>query len=122
MGYVYAGSLSIINSKITENSADRGGALYITNYCDLILEKSVFNENTATNTSGAIYLGSNVNYIITGCTISNNTANDFGGGLYLSSNVQFDFSNCIISNNTPSSELIFCGQLKKKIPMRIWNG
>jgi hypothetical protein len=84
--YFPAGDLSIANSTISKNSAQRGGGIF--NQGILTIEGSVISGNKATDDGGGIFNSSNYNNAPAGdlslldTTITENRAKDSGGGLF----------------------------------------
>ena len=76
------GTLTITNSKLTNNKAsENGGAIYSSG--KLTITKSQLNYNTAGEDGGAIYLDKTENCIITKNSFTGNVAGEDGGAIYI---------------------------------------
>jgi uncharacterized repeat protein (TIGR01451 family) len=89
-------SLTIRNSTIDGNSANKSGAIYFLGF-GLTIENSTIHNNHATDSSGAIGLFSGFGFIYNS-TIVGNTANTVGG--ITSQDSQLTFESTIVANNT----------------------
>ena len=101
------GSITIIGSTISGNSADYGNGGGIENYCgSLTITGSTISGNSADYDGGGIY-----NYkgslTITGSTISSNSTYDNGGGIYL-----YSSSDITIGGSSDAEKNIICGNYK----------
>ncbi len=80
---VVGGVTDIFDSRFTQNSAVRGGAIF--SYSILRIRKSAFRQNQSTNEGGALYINipsSSVGSIVD-TIIADNVAGSLGGGVYL---------------------------------------
>ena len=101
----HEGSITIINSKIYQNSASNNGGGYYgssASYC--YLDNVQINNNSSLNEGGAIWKSYRGNLEVNNCTIDNNNSS-LGGGIFcdqtsLSSFVIPSILNSIISNNS----------------------
>ena len=76
-----SGSLTIVNSTLTSNSAANGGAIYASGG-SVTIRGSGFTFNTASSHGGALDIQSNrVSLTISNSTIASNTATTAGGGI-----------------------------------------
>jgi hypothetical protein len=91
--------VTMINSILTNNSADYGGAIN-NDGGNITIKNSILSNNTATTEGGGVNSNSasNGNITITNSTFSGNTATS-GGGLTNGSLSTLNFSNTIIANN-----------------------
>jgi parallel beta-helix repeat protein len=80
----YPGTLHILSSTISGNSASKGGGISFYNSDTTAdIQDSVISGNSATNKGGGIYLyGVNFDVTIARTTISGNTATNSGAGIY----------------------------------------
>ena len=92
-------SLTIQNSTIDGNSANKSGAIYFIGF-GLTIENSTIYNNHAIDSSGAIGLFSGFGFI-RNSTIAGNTANFVGG--ITSQDSQLTFESTIVANNTDIS-------------------
>jgi hypothetical protein len=98
--YIPAGDLSIANSTISKNYAQRGGGIF--NRGTFTIENSTISGNKAGDDGGGIFNASNHNapagdLSLLDTTISENRAKDSGGGLFNEGSLTM--SNTVISNN-----------------------
>ena len=98
-GLLNSGKVSVKSSSISGNTAVNGGGL--TNYGSLTIENSVISGNTANKGGGGVYSFGNLT--ITNSTISGNTAN-VGGGLRNTAHCYFGCSSAslTVENSTIS--------------------
>jgi predicted outer membrane repeat protein len=98
----YAASLTIVDSTITGNTTDSGGAGVYVQYADFVsVQGTTISNNTASQSGGGFYSRySDVS--VTNSTISGNTANGVGGGMWLD-NGSLTVSNTVVTNNTSYS-------------------
>lgn len=76
------GTLTITNSKLTNNTATKiGGALYSSG--ELTITNSIFNYNTAEADGGAIYLDQTEDSLINRNSFTSNIAGEDGGAVYI---------------------------------------
>lgn len=123
---VTGGTLTIDDSLITNNSANRsGGAIFVDDSFsagEVAIRNSTLSNNSAEGTSdedggGAIYVADGVNtnevtllnsVTITNSTINNNTTSNSGGGIYLdkgtNSGGSLTITGSTISNNTAAED------------------
>lgn len=73
------GMLTIVNSTFSGNSASLGGAVYNSDPAQITLTNSTLDGNSASSSGGGIYQRGSL--VVSDSTISNNTASD-GGGIY----------------------------------------
>ena len=96
-------AVSIINSTLISNTADRGGGIY-NNYGTLTITNSTLISNTATFNGGGIYNETGTT-TVTGSRILNNTATTNGGGVYNYLDIAGATSvtgSCIVGNSAMS--------------------
>lgn len=98
-------SLILSDSILEQNQARYGGAIYIDDASNSILDfdNLIFRQNSAIQAGGAIYSKSeNISMLqIDGTTFANNTAVSYGGGIYSNSDVSI--SDSTFSGNSGSS-------------------
>ncbi len=89
-------SFTLTKTRIHDNTAENGGAIYIEAQ-DCTIDGGEFEHNHAKENGGAIYL-KGVGNTVRNATIKNNDANDRGGGIFI---YQEDctLSNCTITGN-----------------------
>ena len=82
----YGGSLTIIDSRIVDNSANdlAGGGIYCERADSLTIRNSLISGNSANTDGGGIWAYADT-MIIEDCTISHNRAGEGGGGAHLQS-------------------------------------
>jgi predicted outer membrane repeat protein len=98
--FIQDGSIDLTGFEFTGNQAeDRGGAIFLFNY-NGDLEFCQFSDNTAYD-GGAIYCESG-GLIMAGCTFHGNTANSSGGAAYYKS-ASTELTNCIFDSNSAVS-------------------
>jgi hypothetical protein len=98
--YIPAGDMSIADSTISKNSAQRGGGIF--NRGTLTIENSTISGNKAAEDGGGIFNSTNYNapagdLSIVDSTISENRATDSGGGLFNEGSL--NVTNSTISGN-----------------------
>ncbi|MBL8063021.1 MAG: CSLREA domain-containing protein [Anaerolineales bacterium] len=93
-------ALTVINSTISDNSADNGGGILNSNGSTLRITNSTISDNTATGNGGGILSDGNL-LAITNSTLSGNSAADEGGGVR-NGNIM-TLTNSTISGNSASS-------------------
>ncbi len=104
-------SITINNSKFTDNKAINGGAIYFTSTGRLTINICNFTNNNATDT-GTVHGGGGINItsgscVITGSTFNQNTTQGQGGGIYLATGcVSLDVTDSIFAYNTATTN---CG-------------
>lgn len=76
------GTLTVVGSKVTGNSASTGGGLYFDDG-KLVVQSSTFSYNSATGRGGGLAAQFVVSVAVSGSTFSFNKADGSGGGLYL---------------------------------------
>ncbi|KAJ7323738.1 hypothetical protein OS493_030860 [Desmophyllum pertusum] len=123
---IIRGSIFTFNSAVTNDSADfvapssdvnhfvsSGGGLVVvflkkTNHCGIVIEDSIFSNNSATFGGGVYFAETNMasqnNFSITNSSFTRNTAGQTGGGLLFSqwdyaSSITTIFKNCTVSEN-----------------------
>jgi len=99
-----AGTVTIVESTLSGNSAANGGAIGTSIGGSLVITNSTLAGNTATGTGGAVYGHKYPHLTLTNVTISGNTAGN-GGGLFFTPDGSYGtttlaFSNDIFSGNT----------------------
>jgi len=82
LGWVKKENGTILGSKFINNSAPRGGAIYLNNGTNFIIALSKFENNTASLNGGAIYWDSGKGGIIISTSFINNNATGNGGAIY----------------------------------------
>ncbi len=97
------GTLTILNSTISDNTAQVGGAIHNTGSLTII--NSTISSNTASNHGGGIYNAGTLT--IYNSTLSDNTATS-GGGLYHAGGTT-TLGNTIIANSTSDSDCVNSG-------------
>ncbi|CAF2047016.1 unnamed protein product [Rotaria magnacalcarata] len=98
--YIQGGTITIRNSTIANNSADGGGAMFLSNDKLVTLNDVNLLNNTAyTSLGGAFFCSNPVSGSFTGLTIANNYADAFGAAFAFCSTT-ITLSNSIIANNT----------------------
>jgi len=99
--YVDNSALDMENTTFSENKANKGGALFITNSFTeedeedinfqpryITIRESVFDSNVALDAGGAMEISTAANVSTMGSVFLKNNASDFGGGIHMeSSNV-----------------------------------
>ena len=70
----------LLNSTFNENSAYDGGAVYVSQCADFIVDLAEFTKNSATNSSGALYWNGQSGHLHNS-TFTNNTADVDGGAI-----------------------------------------
>jgi len=103
----YGGSLTILNSTISNNQASAGGGIY--NQNTLTIVNSTISNNTVTfglsnSAGGGIYNGSST-LILRNATIFGNEGAQSGGGIFFDSTYggSVTLSNTILANNTANA-------------------
>lgn len=100
MGFV--STVSAKNVIMTNNTAlVDGGAVSAGRYAEIIIDNSLFDQNTATDTGsvgGAMNITDNVLAAISNTTFSNNTVQSDGGAIY-TTGAQFDVTNTTFNGN-----------------------
>ena len=79
---IIAGKLTDSGSFYIENTAKRGSILHITSFSSVLFMNSVLSNNIA-DYGGAVYISSNSEVTISACTAVNNTANIVGGVIFI---------------------------------------
>jgi CSLREA domain-containing protein len=79
------GAIVVVDSRLEDNSADKGGGLFIEgadpNGTSAVLERVVFNQNSATTNGGGAHVAGVRNLIVTDGEFTFNNAGGSGGGL-----------------------------------------
>ena len=100
MGFV--STLNATHVTMTNNTAtSNSGAVVAGQYAEVIIDNSLFDHNTATDTGsigGAMNIADNALAAISTTTFSNNTAQSGGGAIYSTSS-QFDITNTTFNGN-----------------------
>ena len=87
---------------IGNTAAEFGGGLF--SQGDLLVQRSLFTENTTGTFGGAVYANSFGTTTIYNTTLSGNAAFDQGGGFYSRSNYPVTIINCTIVGNTATNK------------------
>jgi hypothetical protein len=94
---------TISNTKFSNNSTQKGGAIYSTN-SPVTIDNSAFSNNTVSLNGGALYLdNASTTVTITGTTFNNNHSDGHGGAIYASSAGALSIDNSIFNSNSGSS-------------------
>ncbi len=100
MGFV--STMNATHVTMTNNTATSdSGAIFASPYAEVIIDNSLFDHNTATDTGsigGAVSIADNALAAISNTTFSNNTAQSGGGAIYATS-TQFDVTNTTFNGN-----------------------
>jgi hypothetical protein len=97
-GAIYnQGNLTLNNSTLSLNGANRGGAIYNTSNAILVINNSTLSSNGANTTGGSIHSQGTVT--INSSTLSGNQSNQEGGALYLEANRTVTITYSTLSNN-----------------------
>lgn len=94
-----AGTLTITDAELTDNSADSGGAVYNLNGT-VMLEQSTLANNTAVNDGGAVYNSAGT-LTVTDAELTDNSAN-FGGAIF-NYNGTVTLEQSTVANNTAAN-------------------
>ncbi|WP_409201030.1 right-handed parallel beta-helix repeat-containing protein [Methanobrevibacter sp. DSM 116169] len=102
--FLRGNDINIVNdgdkyNSFINNSADDGGAIYLTNSKNFNSIKSVFEDNLAYNSGGALSIENSENIYFEGNNIINNTAISLGGAIYTINSNKLDFKNNTINYN-----------------------
>ncbi|CAM4944678.1 unnamed protein product [Rotaria socialis] len=98
--YIQGGTITIRNSTIANNSADGGGAMFLSNDKSVTLnDVNLLNNTVYTSLGGAVFCSNPVSGSFAGLTIANNYAGAFGAAFAFCSTT-ITLSNSIIANNT----------------------
>jgi parallel beta-helix repeat protein len=97
----YFGSLTINGCNLTNNTARVAGAIFNTDNASVTIINTKITGNTASQSSGAINTGGTGTLNITGCNITGNTAATDGGALVTAGNVTI--TNTTINNNSANN-------------------
>ena len=81
LGWVKKENGTIAYCKFADNSAPRGGAIFLNNGTEFYIRNSVFENNNASKHGGAIFWDSGNEGRIIGCQFKNNNASEFGGAI-----------------------------------------
>ncbi|MCK4525757.1 T9SS type A sorting domain-containing protein [candidate division WOR-3 bacterium] len=99
--WIHFSSLTILNNKITDNSANSyGGGLYISSYSHPILINNQITNNWAGVFGGGVYVDAHSSATLVGNQISNNSCDDLGGGLSVDYESSVSLRDNLICNNT----------------------
>lgn len=81
LGWVKKENGTIAYCKFADNSAPRGGAIFLNNGTEFYIRNSIFENNNASMHGGAIFWDSGNEGRIIGCEFKNNNADGFGGAI-----------------------------------------
>ena len=88
-------------SRVCCGEYHNGGAIFIQGEQKLKINKSLFQENSASGNGGALYTCDNLHVILKASFFENNNAGDRGGGIHADTvNITTVISNCTIKGNT----------------------
>ncbi len=101
-GILNSENLTLNNSRITDNSAEKGGGIYNSDASSITINNSEISDNFATVSGGGIYNSSDSSIVIDNSSISNNSISNNlveanGGGIFNSSH-----SSIVINNRSLS--------------------
>jgi len=100
--YVRSASVSLINGKVSDNSARYGGGIDVNSDSSVNLIDSTVSGNSAYISGGGIHAAEN-NYVsvsLINSTVSDNTADHRGGGIYVRSSAFVSLINSTVSGNS----------------------
>jgi len=98
--YMDGGDPTLYRCTFTDNSAIRGGAIYMYNSVDTSqIIRCVFDNNTGTAFGGAIFAFSNSEPQITNSALTGNTS-PAGGAIYTQDNCTLELVNCLLAGNS----------------------
>ena len=100
-GIFVNGTLTAINSTVTQNSAKFGGGFH-TRRGNITLINSTVANNTATDGGGVYVAQSNGNLTMTSSTVAGNSATNAGGGIFSAAAISMD--NTIVAANTATTD------------------
>jgi uncharacterized repeat protein (TIGR01451 family) len=104
-GAICCGTITITNSTLSGNSATIGGGVYNSNAGTLTITNSTLSGNSATGSGGAIYNDSNSGTVtITNSTLSGNSADSEGGGIFNQAGGTVTITNSTLSGNSADGE------------------
>lgn len=111
------GSGSITNAKFDNNTARRGGAIFIMNEAavSVSIENSQFNGNTGLH-GGAVYAAYNSKLTLKNVEFSNNRAAELGGAFSLEQNVELSADKLSFVKNTSDEYGGAIGQSNASVP------
>lgn len=89
------GDLTVVDSHIDQNEADRGGGIFNAGSSIMRVERTTVSNNTSQGGGGLLLYGTSE---LTNVTVSGNTASNNGGGLSVSEEVTL--LNCTVANNS----------------------
>ncbi len=103
-GGIYADDVEVTIqlSSVDDNSAYRGGGLYVTGHGSLLMLSSAVNRNSANDGGGLHYAtdsGTVDDLFVTNTTFAGNHADNNGGGVYFSRGNEGHLSNCTVTGN-----------------------
>ena len=98
-------SPTLTRSRITGNSAQRGGGIHCDNSSP-VLEDCAIVSNTADSQGGGLYCANESSPILENCRIDDNSATSRGGGIYCDSSSP-TLTSCTISGNIRGG--LYCG-------------
>ena len=96
------GSLDVLDSFISGNSAQNGGGIGVTGTCSPLLDNLTIADNTADTWGGGIWVFDDPSLDMTNVLITDNVAGDSGGGLLLRTNSSADLTQVIVVGNAVS--------------------
>ena len=99
LGWVRKENGTIVKSKFINNSAPRGGAIYLNNCNNFFIDESSFENNTASKDGGAIYWDSGNEGRIINSSFINNKANGHGGAIFSNDTDNGNITGCLFNNN-----------------------
>jgi len=91
-------SITVIDSRFAENSAESGGALYFDPNCSGLISQTVLVHNDANEDGGAIYFADTNGLSVADCNIAFNRSTR-GGGLYCVDSPESMIVRCFIKYN-----------------------
>jgi hypothetical protein len=83
----------------SSNENLKGGAIYVNGYANVLIENSIFSNNTASFSGGAIWAINSQTLSIRNCIFSKNHVFDIGGGLWVNNVNKIEILNNIFKEN-----------------------
>jgi hypothetical protein len=102
-GIFNAGTLTLLDSALTGNAGEYGGALMNWIGATAVIRDSTFSGNSATFAGGAIFNNLDSTLTLVNSTLSGNSAGPWNGGALLNDRGVVTLTNTTVSNNTAAS-------------------
>ena len=105
--HIYTSNLTISNCIIRFYYATWGGGIFISQFCDPTIDKTIIHSNVASEGGGGLYIWLGSSSLVTNCIIYNNNCTGTtlgGGGIFIGYDAALvKIINCVIAKNTATN-------------------